>query len=422
MMHSLYLAWRYLQFHSGKTVVLIAVLTLVTYLPLAVHMLVRASEAHLLARAQTTPFVIGQKGSALDLVLHTLYFTTASPALTSMAEAQRIDDSGLATAIPLYTRFKARGHPIVGTTLDYFAYRHLTLQAGRPLALLGECVLGAKVAETLGLHPGDGLISSPENLFDLAGSYPLKMHVVGVLHATHTADDLAVFVDITTAWVIAGLGHGHEKLTTTTDPQVLLAQETSHVVANAQLRHYTEITPDNLETFHFHGEPSHFPLTALIAIPHDDKAAVLLMGRYHTDTSPTHMVQPSQVVDALVRHLWQIRYVFDATFAVVSVAMLLAMALIIALSLRLRQPEILTIFHLGCSRLKVVELLAAEIGLIILISLALTTGLALATTYWHGTLMHWLLVVVAGDAQYTLVAGNVIGYFDLESVIVQQPV
>ena len=56
-----------------------------------------------------------------------------------------------------------------------------------------------------------------------------------------------------------------------------------------------------------------------------------------------------------------------------------------------------TIFHLGCRRLKIVELLAAEIGLIIIISLALTIGLALVTTYWHGTLMPWLLVVANGS-------------------------
>ena len=43
-------------------------------------------------------------------------------------------------------------------------------------------------AKRLGLAPGETLISDPENLFDLAGSYPLEMQVVGVLAPAGTAD------------------------------------------------------------------------------------------------------------------------------------------------------------------------------------------------------------------------------------------
>lgn len=65
-MHSLYMTWQYLRFHKVKTGVLIATLTLMTYLPLAVHLLVRASEQQMLARSMATPLILGQKGSALD--------------------------------------------------------------------------------------------------------------------------------------------------------------------------------------------------------------------------------------------------------------------------------------------------------------------------------------------------------------------
>src|SRR5688500_4481648 len=135
-MHSLYMAWRYLLFHKVRTVVLIAAITLITYLPFAVHILVRSSEAQMLARSQLTPLIIGQKGSALDLVLNTLYFTSKPPERIAMGEADRVDASGLAYAIPVYNRFVARGFPIVGTTLDYFAFRQLDVAAGRMLAVL----------------------------------------------------------------------------------------------------------------------------------------------------------------------------------------------------------------------------------------------------------------------------------------------
>ena len=39
------------------------------------------------------------------------------------------------------------------------------------------------------------------------------MKVVGVLSPVATPDDEAVFVDVKTAWVIAGLAHGHDDVT-----------------------------------------------------------------------------------------------------------------------------------------------------------------------------------------------------------------
>lgn len=390
-MQSLYMAWRYLLFHKVKTVVLIAAITLITYLPFAVHILVRASEAQMLARSQLTPLIIGQKGSALDLVLNTLYFTSKPPEEISMGEADRVDASGLAYAIPVYNRFVARDFPIVGTTVDYFSFRQLDIAAGRMLAVLGECVLGATVAATLGLAPGDTVISAPENPFDLAGVYPLKMHVVGVLNSSHTPDDRAVFVDIKTAWVIAGLGHGHTDLATTTDQQNILEQRDGTIVASAKVVQYTEITPDNIDSFHFHGDTSTFPLTAILAVPHDDKSSTLLRGRYLGETTPSQIVRPTEVIAALLQNVFKIKQVLDIIFTVVSAAMALAIVLIMTLSLRLRQPEIETMYKLGCSRLKMAELVAAELGSIVLLSLILTAGLTVATLHWQLTIMHRFL-------------------------------
>ena len=41
--------------------------------------------------------------------------------------------------------------------------------------------------------------------------------MVGILAPTSTPDDEAVFVDIKTAWVISGIGHGHEDVVTAED-------------------------------------------------------------------------------------------------------------------------------------------------------------------------------------------------------------
>jgi putative ABC transport system permease protein len=90
----------------------------------------------------------------------------------------------------------------VGTTLDYFEFRGLRLAEGRMMAMLGECVLGATAARTANVSPGGHVLSSPETVLDIAGVYPLRMRVVGVLQPSGTPDDRAVFVDVKTTWTI----------------------------------------------------------------------------------------------------------------------------------------------------------------------------------------------------------------------------
>ncbi|MCK5382576.1 MAG: ABC transporter permease, partial [Gammaproteobacteria bacterium] len=326
------------------------------------------SERQLLSRAESTPLLLGAPGSALDLVMNGLYFDDEVPELISMAAVDAVAASGLATPIPLYVRFKARRFPIVGTTLDYFDFRGLTITAGRQLALLGECVVGAEVAERLGITAGDSLLSSPETVFDLAGVYPLNMKVAGVLARSHTPDDLAVFVDIKTAWVVQGLVHGHQDVTRTQDAGVIIEQTDDNVIANARLVEYTEINPGNIDSFHFHGTPDDYPLSAVITVPRDEKSATILRGRYLDGDSGYQLVVPGTVIDGLLASIFRIKHMLDAVILVVAVATGLALVLVFALSIRLRQREIQTVFRIGGSRLTIARLLAAEITLIVLVS------------------------------------------------------
>ena len=131
---------------------------------------------------------------------------------------------------------------------------------------LGEAVLGADVARELQLEVGDYVISSPENVFDLAGVYPLKMPVVGILATAFSPDDQAIFVDTKTSWVIQGLGHGHQDLNSKSATAQVLKKEGDNIVANASVLQYNEITPDNIASFHFHGDRSEQPISAIIPV------------------------------------------------------------------------------------------------------------------------------------------------------------
>lgn len=381
MIDSLYVAWRYLSFGKVRTATLVACVTLITFLPLSLNLLLDESERQLLSRADTTPLVLGAKGSALDLMMNTLYFDDEVPQTVSMAGVEELMVTDLVAPIPMYTRFKARDFPIVGTSIDYFDFRNLRIKDGRQLAVLGEAVIGNEVAARLGLQPGDSIVSSPETVFDLAGVYPLKMAVVGVLERTHSADDLAVFVDVKTAWVIQGMGHGHQDLARSGDDSVILDRSAGNIVANAKLVQYNEIDDNNINAFHFHGDAAGYPLTAVIVLPHDDKSGTILRGRY-LENSTYQIAKPKDVIEGLMQNIFRIKNMMDGIILVVGLATVAAIVLVFAMSLRLRQREISTITKLGCRRLTIAGLLSAEVVIILLMSGVQCLALMLVTQHY----------------------------------------
>ncbi len=291
----LLLTLRYLRFNKIKTAILVFSVAVAVFLLLAVNLLVRDYQRDLLARAKATPLIAGAPGSRLDLVLHALYFRGKPAHDLAMSDLNAINTSGLALGLPILNKYAARGLPIVGTSLEYFDFRGLHVADGAGMTRLGDCVLGATAAGTLGLRPGETLMSDPENILDLAGSYPINMRVTGILAANGTADDGAVFVDIKTVWLIMGIMHGHQDAATA-DPRLLLQRDANHVTASAALLPYQEVTPENVGSFHVHGDPATFPVGAVVVVPHDEKSAAILRGRYQDPKATVQLLAPQQVV------------------------------------------------------------------------------------------------------------------------------
>lgn len=371
----LLLTWRYMAFNKAKSTILVVCLTVTLFLPIAVQVMIGHYERDLTARAESTPLIVGAKGNRYDIVLKSLYFAAKNPEPITMGEASAIAESGRAMAIPLHISFAARGKPIVGTSLDYFEFRGLEVAAGTLPLQLGDAVLGHEVATELNLGVGDVILTDQTSLYNIGAVYPLKMHVTGVLAPSGSPDDHAVFVDIKTAWVVEGIGHGHTDLTKTKDAGIILQKKGNEVIGNAAVEEYTEITADNIASFHFHGDLSGFPVTSIIVIPDSEKSATLLKGRY--SVSPTEqMLVPALIIEELMGIVFQVERFFNASFVLICLTTFLFVVLVVMLSLRIRKREMETMFRIGCSRSTVFRLQIAELGIVFLISLVAAACLA----------------------------------------------
>ena len=368
----LLLALRYLRFNKIKTAILVFSVAVAVFLPLAVNLLVRDYQRDLLARAKATPLLAGAPGSRLDLVLHALYFRGKPAHDLAMSDLDAINASGLAMGLPILNKYAAGGLPIVGTSLEYFDFRGLHVADGAGMTRLGDCVLGAAAAETLGLRPGDTLMSDPENVLDLAGSYPINMHVTGILAANGTADDGAVFVDIKTVWLIMGIMHGHQDAA---DGRSEFAARARRQPCHGQ-RGLAPLSGSHArERRHrstYTATRRRFPSARSCVVPHDEKSAAILRGRYQDPKATVQLLVPQQVVAETLDLVFRVKRFFDAQSLLVGVAMGLLLALVVLLSLRLRRGEMETMFKIGCARRMVFWLQAAEILIV------LTAGAAIA--------------------------------------------
>ncbi len=229
--------------------------------------------------------------------------------------------------------------------------------------MLGECVIGAQAARRLGVRVGDKIPVSSSTAF-LLDNPPLRLRVAGILAGKESPDDEAIFVSLETAWIIEGLGHGH-------------AQAAQH--GSPEAKSYTDITQENVGSFHFHGSRDKFPITAILVVPESQKAETILLGQYFSDDETAQIVRPGEIMEGLLRRVLMIRSYLIVVIALVSLVTLLLMALVIALSIRLRRAELVTMTKIGCSRFMIASILGSQLAIVFLASFILAAALTATT-------------------------------------------
>lgn len=377
--HALFLALRYLAAAPWRTAILVLGVTTALFLPAFTYLGSRLVERSLLQRATSTPLVIGFKGNEFDLAMSSLYFRGSVQDPVSYGTRRLITERDYGLAVPIYTQHSAGGVPIVGTSLDYFEVRGLEIADGRSLAMLGEVVAGAAVAERQGWEVGSKLRSDLTNLYNIAGAYPKILEVVGILAPTGGPDDEALFADVKTTWMLDGRFHGHDEIT----PDDALNPEAGEgevLEATAAIFIFNEITPRNRGSFHMHGDEDDAPISSVLVFPRNRRAHDQILGDFALEET-LQAVSPESVVRTILGIVLRVQEGLFVYFVLVAGSTLSFFVLIVVLSLRLREREIDLMKRIGCSRHAVATIIGVEVSIIVaaaLVASVLLTAAGLA--------------------------------------------
>ncbi len=364
------LSWKHARFHYVRTVLLVLSLGLGFSIPLAARVVTSGLQEMLTRRARSTPMILGSPGSRIDLVLGGLYFRAEGLRTLSYGLFEKNSQDELIDAVPLHLLHHAKSYPVVGTSIDYFSKRNLVVEFGTMPLRLGDCLIGSAVARELNLQPGDRILSDAKGFLNPVGDLPLKMRITGILSPSQSPDDHALFVDIKTAWLMDGIAHGHIEQAKAGKEQILNRNDQS-VTLGANVENYMEVTDENLSSFHFHGEKSTFPLTAILIFPAEEKNGIIWEGRYQNDKTVL-ITHPLEVVQELIATLVNIRHLVDAVVVILGVVMIALLLLSGSLSLQLRKQEMETFHALGASRAIRAKLIALDFLIIFTLSLPVT--------------------------------------------------
>ena len=352
-----------------RFVILVVCTAIALSLPINTFVAVNLLSDKLTERGEQTPILIGKKGNEFALTMNALYFRGTVKETVSMDVYQDMSDIYEGMVLPLYIAHSASQTPIVGSNIDYFETRNLQLNNGRYYIGLGEVVVGAQAAAEFNLDLGDSVRSDLQNLYNIAGSYPMSLKVVGVLEPSGTSDDAVMFTDLKTVWALDGLLHGHDNVTAET---ALNGESTDeNLEATAAIFMFSELTDSNREEFHLHGSESEMPISSVALFPYNQLEKDKLLGRMAL-SEDLQAVQPIEVVDDILSIVLKLQQGLYVYYGMLLISTIFFYILVVHLSLQLRQGELILIRRIGGSKQTIRNLILAEIVLVTLASILMT--------------------------------------------------
>jgi len=206
--NTLRLAWRYLWARPLGALLNLVLLALglgsITFLLLVTHQLESAFERDLAG----IDLVVGAKGSPLQLILSGVLHLDVPTGNVPLVAVQALQRNPLvAQVIPMSLGDSVGGFRVVGTSADYVAHYQVPLAQGQLWSAPMQAVLGADVAQRLGLGLGAQFAGS-HGLSDGGAAHSAHRYtVVGILAASGTVLDRLVLTDLASVWAVHEAAH-----------------------------------------------------------------------------------------------------------------------------------------------------------------------------------------------------------------------
>ena len=359
------LAIRYWKQYWGRSLLLSLALLLAVALPLFVELMLRSMTHTLQERAESTPYLIGSPASRFDLTFAALFHRQGSFQKLTWSDFQELQQQTAAKVIPVFQPKTSRKDAIVGIDSRYLPMRGMSFSEGEGLKQLGDCLIGSAVQALHQVGPGDQLLTQPTSLLDVSARGQFALNISGVLATAHTAEDRAVFVSLETAWVLAGLGHGHMAIDSLSEEQARQLEHESVEGSSSLLPTSQQFNAETLKSFHFHGDRGEFPIDYLIVVPADQTEALLLEGKVRHQ-SHLQWIRPAEVVEELLTQLLQLTRLLQSVLVLVGLACLSLAGLILSLNWNSRKSERETLYRMGVSRMQLAQLFAYDLLLLAL--------------------------------------------------------
>lgn len=202
-MRTLLFAWRYLWSRPLGAVLNVLLLSLglasITFLLLVGHQLNRAFERDLAG----IDVVVGAKGSPMQLILSGVLHLDVPPGNVPLQAVRALEKHPMVSAIiPISLGDNFQAYRIVGTSLAYLDHYQAQLAQGQRWTVPMQVVLGASVAQRLGLQVGQRFVGSHGLGAGGHAHGDNPYTVVGILAPNASVLDRLILTDTASVWKV----------------------------------------------------------------------------------------------------------------------------------------------------------------------------------------------------------------------------
>lgn len=395
-MNLIKLAWASLLSRRANALLTIFAIAISVMLLLGVERVSQQTRTGFANTISATDLIVGARSGQVNLLLFSVFHIGNPSANVSwQSYTHWRDHEQVDWAVPIALGDSFRGHPVIATEPKFFTQfqygqrQNLRFEQGESFAYVAQTVLGARVARQHNLTVGDEVVvahGTGSISFHHHDEDPLQ--VTGVLAATGTPVDNAVFVPLPALAMMHGESH-HDQPEETARPDFSTAQRPSFSEQNmpaeeAEDHNHAAAQGDqeNLRIQHEQRlslEQITQPIDSISAFfvgLHSQPRAIFMQRMINTwGQEPLTALMPG----ATLQELWRTLNIFERTLAIVSGFVLLTgligMLATLLASLQERRREMAVLRSLGAGPRTIFSLLVSEAFLLTVVGIACGVGL-----------------------------------------------